>query len=68
MAADVDIVVISLRRAKERRKAIEEQFTQLGLNYRFFDAIDGREGHPLFRNYDPDKAEKIGELLSLIHI
>ncbi len=57
-----EILVISLQRAQERRRAIEEQFARLGLPFSFFDAVDGRQGHRLFEKYDAGKARAIGEI------
>lgn len=62
MNNSVDIVVISLTRATGRRESISSQFTRLGLPFSFYDAIDGKEGHDLFRKYDAAKARRIGEL------
>ncbi|MEH6560046.1 MAG: glycosyltransferase family 25 protein [Marinobacter sp.] len=57
-----EIVVISLHRATERRKAIEGQFAALGLPFVFFDAVDGKLGHELFSRYSAQKARRIGEI------
>src|SRR5690625_2715287 len=38
------IFVISLHDAHERRRSIREQCAELGLEFEFFDAIDGRTG------------------------
>lgn len=54
------IVVISLARATERRRAITQQMSHLGLDYEFFDAVDGVVGHPLFSLYDPQAVTAIG--------
>ncbi|MCG9584104.1 glycosyltransferase family 25 protein [Vibrio tubiashii] len=50
----MNIYVISLRRSTERRASIVQQFKSAGLNFEFFDAVDGRAvpPHPLFRNYN----------------
>jgi len=40
------IFVISLKDLQDRRKKIESQMKKLGLNFEFFDAIDGRKGLP----------------------
>ncbi len=40
------IFVISLKDSKDRRKEIESQMKSLGLEFEFFDAIDGRQGVP----------------------
>ena len=37
------IFVISLTRSSDRRAAIQKRFTQLGIRYRFFDAVDGNQ-------------------------
>lgn len=62
MESKPEIVVISLERAKERRQAIEKQFAVLGLPFTFFDAVDGKLGHELFRRFSPQKARSIGEI------
>lgn len=43
MSSQIPIYIISLSSSQERRKAIEEQLTALGLQYAFFDAIDGNQ-------------------------
>jgi len=40
------IFVISLKDLQYSRKKIESQMKKLGLNFEFFDAIDGRKGLP----------------------
>ncbi|MGO3296420.1 glycosyltransferase family 25 protein [Marinobacter sp.] len=54
------ILVVSLLRAVERRAAIESQFASLNAEYEFFDAVDGKEGHPLFEHHDPERVRSIG--------
>lgn len=54
------ILVVSLVRAVERRAAIETQFASLDLEFEFFDAVDGKDGHELFDHYDPVKVKSIG--------
>lgn len=48
------ICVISLKRSPERRENIKKQLDDLGLDFEFFDAVDGRAQppHPLFAKYD----------------
>lgn len=48
------VFVISLKRSPERRKYIKKQLDDLGVEFEFFDAVDGRvePPHPLFDNYD----------------
>ncbi|MEH0369200.1 glycosyltransferase family 25 protein [Vibrio mimicus] len=48
------IYVISLKNSLDRRASIEEQMANYGLDFEFFDAIDGRINppHPIFSNYD----------------
>lgn len=48
------ICVISLKRSPERRENIKKQLDALGLEFEFFDAVDGRAEppHPLFEKYD----------------
>jgi len=62
MQDQTDIVVISLKRAVERRFSIEKQLSEMGLTFRFFDAVDGKLGHELFSKYDAKKARLIGEI------
>ena len=57
-----EIVVISLARAANRRQAIQTQFNKLELPFRFFEAIDGQQGHPLFERYNPKRSASLGEL------
>ena len=47
-----EVIVISLPDAKERRASVERQLSDLGVTYRFFDAVRGVEGHELFSKYD----------------
>ncbi|WP_366521686.1 glycosyltransferase family 25 protein [uncultured Marinobacter sp.] len=54
------ILVVSLVRAAERRAAIETQFASLDLEFEFFDAVDGKDGHALFDHYDPERVRLIG--------
>ncbi|UPQ88099.1 glycosyltransferase family 25 protein [Vibrio sinaloensis] len=51
------IYVISLKRSPERRENIKKQLDTLGLEFEFFDAVDGRAEppHPLFARYDYNK-------------
>ena len=37
------IFVISLKRSKDRRKSINRQFSKLGIDFEYIDAVDGRE-------------------------
>ncbi len=62
MTEQPDIIVISLKRATERRQSIETQFAELNLSFSFFDAVDGKLGHELFSHYDGEKAKRIGEI------
>ena len=62
MTDNPDIIVISLTRAKDRRESIQNQFSEMDLNFTFFDAVDGRKGHELFSHYDAAKAWRIGEI------
>jgi len=51
------VFVISLKRSPERREYIKKQLDDLGVEFEFFDAVDGRAEppHPLFENYDYTK-------------
>ncbi|NOH80830.1 glycosyltransferase family 25 protein [Vibrio sp. RE86] len=51
------VFVISLKRSPERREYIKKQLDDLGIEFEFFDAVDGRAEppHPLFENYDYTK-------------
>ena len=62
MSAQPEIVVISLLRAVDRREAIKRQFSHIGLDFSFFDAVDGKQGHELFARFDARKAKRIGEI------
>ncbi|MHA7775271.1 glycosyltransferase family 25 protein [Roseibium sp. M-1] len=54
----LDIVVINLKKSRERRERMKSVLEPLGLPFRFFEAIDGRTTpHPLFKRYDPKLAE-----------
>lgn len=48
------IFVISLKRSVERRTVMQNRLDELGVNFEFFDAIDGHAEppHPLFSKYD----------------
>jgi glycosyl transferase family 25 len=48
------IYVISLVQSESRRAHIDKQFRKQNLNYRFFDALDGKAGHKIsFDTFDP---------------
>jgi glycosyl transferase family 25 len=50
----MDLYVISLADALERRTAITDQLNGLGLPFKFFDACTGAAGYePFFSDYDP---------------
>lgn len=69
MTEQPEIVVISLKRATDRRRSIERQFAEMELSFTFFDAVDGKQGHDLFARYDSEKARRIGEIpLTLGHL
>ncbi|MGY5451298.1 glycosyltransferase family 25 protein [Agarivorans sp. MS3-6] len=52
------ILVISLERSAQRRERITQEFSKLGLEFEFFDAVDGAKGyHPLFDKYDEKRAK-----------
>lgn len=69
MQDQIDIVVISLQRAVERRLSIEKQLSEMRLAFSFFDAVDGKLGHELFSKYDAKRARLIGEIpLSAGHL
>jgi len=53
-----EIVVISLASALERRDRISKQLGSLGLEFTFFDAVDGSKGHELFRHYNSQKRRR----------
>ncbi len=49
----IKVFVISLKECSDRRAHIANQLTQQGIDFEFFDAVDGRkENHPLFERYD----------------
>ena len=49
------IYIISLKRSYERRQKIMEHMASHGVEFNFFDAVDGQLGHPLFSDYDYKK-------------
>src|SRR5690625_1450050 len=49
------IFVISLVDAHERRQRMQAQFAELGLEFEFFDAIDGRSGLPVELEAEVDR-------------
>ena len=56
----VSIRVISLVRADDRRRSIRQQFAKMGLNFEFFDAVDGKNKMGEFGRYKPAQVRKIG--------
>lgn len=60
------IFVISLEQASDRRANISRQFSEIGVSFEFFLAVDGRHHpHALFKRYNPVKRLKIkGEPLT----
>ena len=53
------VFVISLKRSTERRAAIVERMTQAGVNFEFFDAVDGQEKGFLYSDRaDPEMTFK----------
>ncbi len=50
------IIVISLVSSEKRRESAQRQLNELGLEFEFLDAIDGRiSDHPLLNRYDEKK-------------
>lgn len=49
------IHVISMLRSQERRQQLSEQMASHGIDFEFFDAVDGQYDHPLFGDYDYKK-------------
>lgn len=49
------IFVISLIRSENRRQLISEKMRNIGIEFEFFDAIDGRMENPIFSDYDYKK-------------
>lgn len=49
------VCVISLKRSSERRQNMIEQMAAHGVDFEFFDAVDGQLEHPLFTDYDYKK-------------
>lgn len=45
---DLPIYVINLPASADRRSSMERQAGALGLRFRFFEAVNGRQPHPLF--------------------
>lgn len=53
----IDIYVISLKDAVERRENITKQFSAINREFEFLNAVDGRTTpHPLFKKYSPKKS------------
>jgi glycosyl transferase family 25 len=53
---NIEIYIISLKDSTGRRVNIEEQFRVMGINFLWFDAVDGRkQQHPLFERYNEAK-------------
>ena len=46
--SELPIYVINLPASADRRLSMERQAAALGLRFRFFEAVNGREPHPLF--------------------
>lgn len=54
----LEIHVVNLARSKDRRARMDKLLAEKGLEFRYFDAIDGKAGkHPLFARHDPRLAE-----------
>jgi glycosyl transferase family 25 len=53
----IEIFVVSLSSATERRKALEQRMDELGLRFRYFAAVDGRGGLPQRYEYLVDRPE-----------
>lgn len=49
------IYVISLKRSHDRRQRMMEHMASHGIEFEFFDAVDGQFDHPLFSDYDYKK-------------
>ena len=49
------IYVISLKRSPARRQRVIEQMASHGVDFEFFDAVDGQFEHPLFADYNYKK-------------
>ncbi len=48
-----NVYVISLKRSQERRELVSQEFASKGVDFTFFDAIDGHQGLPLLaEDYD----------------
>lgn len=60
------IFIVSLPEAKDRRKRIEKVFENLGLNFEFIDAVDGRQydvlNHPIYNA--PKRLRSFGKHLT----
>lgn len=52
----MDIYIISLEQAIDRRESISKQFAEADIPFKFFNAVDGRkEKHSLFNHYNEKK-------------
>jgi len=56
---NLKIVVISLKRATDRRIAVEKQFENLNLDWEFLDATDGYQYQPSAKEYNSNKVQKL---------
>lgn len=56
---NLKIVVISLKRATDRRVAVEKQFSGMNLDWEFLDATDGYQYQPSAKEYDAKKVQKL---------
>jgi len=56
---NLKIVVISLKRATDRRIAVEKQFSGINLVWEFLDATEGYQYQPSAKEYDAKKVQKL---------
>lgn len=56
---NLKIVVISLKRATDRRIAVEKQFSGMNLEWEFLDATEGYQYQPSAKEYDAKKVQKL---------
>lgn len=55
LAGEVPLYVVNLAGSTERRQSMRRQADALGLSLEFFEAVNGRQPHPLFAHVNADK-------------
>lgn len=55
LSQEIPLYVVNLAGSAERRESMRRQADALGLQLRFFEAVNGRQPHPLFAHVNADK-------------